>query len=585
MQKRRAVFAAPVSGPISLVYDLARRAHRTGGSTMTHERTFPPRIATTSSRRRFLTGTAQLAGAASLSGLFPGALRAAFADTELPTTQTVTTRSGKLRGKVIDGVHSFKGIPYGAPTGGERRFLAPIEPQPWTEVRDAFSWGHYAPQSSRARGAKQLQFFSVLGPAAPSKGPSEDCLYLNVWTQGVNDGGKRPVMVWLHGGGFDQGTGGAIGYDGLALAKHHDVVTVSLNHRLNVLGYLWLGDILGGEFAEGANAGQQDIVLALKWVRENIEAFGGDPHRVMIFGQSGGGGKVSVLLGTPAAKGLFHTAAIQSGGGGGAAKERATENAEKLLSTLGLTRANARELQNIPLDKLIAANASVGPVIDGKILPADPVGSPISQDVPVIVGATRTEMTVYQIDSPAYGKTTDAELLATVEKLVGPAKAPQVIETYRKRYPKATPYALSMYIGDDAQPGRGGSLAETRNKLGKASTYVYRWDWETPVMDLLAPHTMEIPFVFNHIDNCRSMTGPVSAKMKQLESQIAGAWTAMARTGNPNHKGLPDWPAYTAQNKAVMIFDTPTKVAVDPGSELRAQLVEGALRRPRTGPG
>jgi para-nitrobenzyl esterase len=234
---------------------------------------------------------------------------------------------------------------------------------------------------------------------------------------------------------------------------------------------------------------------------------------------------------------------------------------------------------------LIAANASVGPVIDGKILPADPVGSPISQDVPVIVGATRTEMTVYQIDSPSYGKTTDAELLATVEKLVGAAKAPQVIESYRKRYPKASPYALSMYIGDDAQGGRGGSLAEIRNKLGKAPTYVYRWDWETPVMDLLAPHTMEIPFVFNHIDNCQSMTGPVDAKMKQLESQIAGAWAAMARTGDPNHQGLPNWPAYTAQNKSVMIFDTPTRVAVDPGSELRAQLVEGALRRPRTGPG
>jgi para-nitrobenzyl esterase len=431
-----------------------------------------------------------------------------------------------------------------------------------------------------------LQFFSVLGPAQPSKGPSEDCLYLNVWTKGLNDGAKRPVMVWLHGGGFDQGTGGAVGYDGLALAKNHDVVTVSLNHRLNVLGYLYLGDILGGEFAAGANAGQQDIVLALNWVRDNIEAFGGDPNRVMIFGQSGGGGKVSILLGTPAAKGLFHAAAMQSGGGGGSPKERATENAEKLLAKVGLSRANARELQKMPLDKLIAANATVGPVIDGKILPADPVGSPLSQDVPVILGATRTEMTVYTIDSPNYGQMSEAELLASTGKLVGADRAPQVIATYRKRYPDATPYALSMYMGDDAQPGRGGSVAEARNKHGKAATYVYRWDWETPVMDLLAPHTIEIPFVFNHIENCQSMTGPVTASMKHLESQTASAWAAMARTGNPNHKDLPEWPAYTAGNKSVMIFDETSRVEVDPGSDLRKQLVEGALKRgPRQGPG
>lgn len=536
------------------------------------------------SRRRLLIGGTQLAGLATFGSLVPSAWRLAHADeTQARTTSTVTTTAGKIRGKTLQGVHAFKGIAYGAPTGGERRFLAPRPPLPFSGVRDAFEWGHYAPQSLRERGVKQMQFFNVL--AAGKRDASEDCLYLNVWTRGLGDGGKRPVMVWLHGGGFDQGMGGTIGYDGLALAKQYDIVTVSLNHRLNVLGYLYLGEILGGEFAAGANAGQQDIVLALNWVRDNIEAFGGDPKRVMIFGQSGGGGKVSLLLGTPAAKGLFHTAAMQSGGGSGTTKAKGTEAADKLLHALGIARSNARELQKVPLDKLLAAKAAVGPVIDGKILPADPVGSPLSKDVPVIVGATRTEMTVYQIDSPEFGQVSEAELLASTEKLVGADKAPAVIKTYRERYPKASPYALRMYMMDDALPGRGAALALTRNKLGGAPTYVYRWDWETPVMDLLAPHTMEIPFVFNHIEDCQSMTGPVNAGMRQLEDLISGAWTTFAATGNPNHQNLPQWPAYSAANKSVMIFDTPSHVEKDPGAELRAQLLEGAVAGGRFGPG
>jgi len=534
-------------------------------------------------RRYFLGSTAKLAGAVGVSAILPGTWQLIFADeANVKVTHPVAIKAGKLRGKTIAGVHTFKGIPYGAPTSGERRFLAPIPPQPWSDVRDAFEWGPYSPQSNRARGEKQLQFFSVLGTRTP--GPSEDCLYLNVWTKGLNDGAKRPVMVWLHGGGYDQGMGGAIGYDGLALAKNHGVVSVSLNHRLNVLGYSWLGDILGGEFSEGANAGQQDIVLALKWIKDNIEAFGGDPNRVMIFGQSGGGGKVALLLGTPAAKGLFHAAAIQSGGGDGATRESATANAEKLLATLGIDKTNARDLQKVPLEKLIAANARTGPVIDGKILPANPNGSPLSESVPVIVGATRTERTVYRIDDPNFGQMSEQQLVDATAKLVGPDNARAVIATYRKRYPKADPLGLSLYMDNDALPGRGVSLAERRNKLSKAPTYVYRWDWETPVMNLHAPHTMEIPFVFDHIEDCQSMTGPVNSKMQELAKQISSAWVGLARNGNPNHKGLPQWVPYTASNKAVMIFDTPCRVEIDPGVDLRSQLVEGALRQPRRGP-
>lgn len=510
-----------------------------------------------------------------------------------PATNPVVTRSGKLRGKTLDGVHSFLGVPYGAPTGGSRRFLAPEREESWTGVRDAFEYGPYAPNSGRQRGAKQLQFFSPLR-ATSTKGESEDCLYLNVWSRGVDDGGKRPVMVWLHGGGYDQGSGGSPGYAGEDLARDHDVVAVSINHRLNVLGYLYLGGILGAEFAESANPGQQDLVAALHWVRENIEAFGGDPNRVMIYGQSGGAGKVVNLMGMPSAKGLFHTAAVQSGGSRGGDPAAATETAEQLLSAFGLSKANARDLQKVPLDQLMKVSAAVnnnaalpegakplnlrwGPVVDGKIIPDDPNASPISKDIPVIQGATRTERTVYVIDSGGYGEMTEAELRKEVAELVGDAHVDKVLDMYRKEKPNAKPFALSFYINTDVRSP--GSFAAARAELDHAPTWVYRWDWETPVMDLLAPHCMEIPFVMSHIDDCLAMTGPVNDAMRELEAQASGAWVALAKNGNPNHKGLPNWSAYTNDNKSVMCFDSPCRVENDPGAPLRALLLPGAGQR------
>ena len=346
-------------------------------------------------RRSFLNYGAVTAGCIASGGI--GKVWAASA------SPIVETTAGKIRGSFDHKIFAFKGVPYGASTTGNMRFLPPAQPQPWTGVRDTLELGLRAPQLP----ANLVPEFAVMDRTGPT---GEACLGLNVWTQGLKDGHKRPVMVWLHGGGFANCSANFTVYDGANLAAKHDVVLVGVNHRLNIFGFLYLAEIGGEKFANASNAGMLDIVLALEWVRDNISNFGGDQNNVTIFGQSGGGSKVSTLLGMPQAKGLFHRAIAQSGSEvKGVSRSDATEAAEIILKKLNLDKSRVEQLQRVPVQQLLdlteaprGAAAAAGnpalrltPVVDGSSLPAhpfDPVATGISANIPLMIGSTETEV-------------------------------------------------------------------------------------------------------------------------------------------------------------------------------------------------
>src|SRR5215471_16867766 len=329
---------------------------------------------------------------------------------------TAETSFGKVRGIDNGGIKTFKGIPYGASTSGANRFMPPADPAKWTGVRDALEFGHSAPQRDPAAAPAGGGGLGVAGQGLPAEG--EDCLVLNVWTPAINDGRKRPVMFWCHGGGFATGSGSSPDTDGTNLAKRGDVVVVTINHRLNVLGFANLSEF-SNDFAASGDVGIMDIVHALKWVRTNITQFGGDPNTVMIFGQSGGGRKVETLLAMPSAKGLFHRATIESGAAVKVAdREVAIRNAEQLLTKLDIRKNDVHQVQKLPLEKIMAAyfefvrdargvDQSIdgfAPTVDGKILPQHPFhpkASPVSADVPLMIGCTRTEMTLFSLNDAA----------------------------------------------------------------------------------------------------------------------------------------------------------------------------------------
>jgi para-nitrobenzyl esterase len=476
---------------------------------------------------------------------------------------------GKLRGVEVSGIKVFKGIPYGANTAGKNRFMPPVAPAKWSGVRDALRYGPTAPQSATV-------------PADQD----EDCLVLNVWTPGIKDGRKRPVMFWCHGGGFASGSGSSPGQDGTNLAKRGDVVVVTINHRLNVLGFTYLATLGGADFEQSGDVGMLDIVVALKWVRENIEQFGGDPNTVMIFGQSGGGRKVGTLLGMPSAKGLFHRAVIESGATIKLVeRDQATRVAERLVSKLQLGRNEVREMQKMPLAKIMAAYFDVvkdmgdsdqmtegfSPTVNGTAVPEHPfypAASALSPEVPLMLGHTRTEMT---LQSPADTFTLDeAGMRSRVRGLVGDKSGP-VIELYRRLNPGASASDIYFLIASDYRYGAPVmKIAERRAALNKAPVYLYYFRWETPVQGgrLKSPHTIEIPFAFDNVKISASLTGG-GAEAMALADKVSDAWIAFARTGDPNTAKLPRWPRFNATERPTMVFDNASKVENDPIREQR----------------
>jgi len=390
--------------------------------------------------------------------------------------------------------------------------------------------------------------------------------------------------VWLHGGQFTYGQGGNSVYDGTSFARNHDVVCVTLNHRLNLFGFMQLEEVAGERYAASGNASMLDLIAALTWVRSNIAAFGGNPDNVTIFGESGGGGKVTTLLAMPAARGLFHKAIVQSGSFiRMTPRQDAAANAAKVLAQLGLKGNPIESLQQLPMERLIAASrgAAWGPVVDGNLLPRhpfEPTAPEISADVPMLIGSTETENTFFMAADQAAFSLDEAGLSARLQPMFGD-KTDKVIATYRKNRPTATPSDLLFVITSDQRIRMGAiTQGERKHALGKAPAYMYLFAWKSPVDGgkWRAPHTIELPFVFGTTDKALiTRTAPGS---QDLSAKVSAAWAAFARNGNPSHSRLPQWQPYTPERRTTMIFDTVCKTVDDPnGEELRA--VREAMRR------
>jgi para-nitrobenzyl esterase len=486
----------------------------------------------------------------------------------------VDTSSGVVRGTVNTGVKIFRGIRYGADTGGKNRFMPPRKPAPWTGARNCIGYGPISPQTAsgfRSDYSQLIQWDKHIGTG----GMSEDCLSLNVWTPGVNDNAKRAVLVSFHGGGWATGSGNGPMYDGGQLSLLGDVVVVTVNHRLASFGYTHLAAVgAPEEFKLAGVCGVMDMVASLEWVRDNIGAFGGDPSRVMIFGQSGGGSKVSTLLATPAAKGLFHRAIVQSGSTLRLiADADAEKSADLLLKKLGVPRARIADIQQLPWEQLLTAQvdstgAAFTPVVDGKYLthhPFDPAAPAESRDVPVIIATTLEDAALRLTNWDL----TDSGLTALLnERFKG--KAEEILTLYRPVTAGKTPYLVQAQVFTDTQVrSRAMTQAERKASQGGAPAWLYIWEWATPAFDgkLGAVHGHDVDASFNLYRNGICGTGDKTGRL--MAKRLASTFVAFAKTGKPDNDQIPHWPAYDAATRATMVFDTETRVVNDHRAAIR----------------
>lgn len=496
------------------------------------------------------------------------------------------TESGKVRGYINDHIFTFKGIPYGK----AERFATATRPEPWEGVRSSMTYGPVAPlltPTTSVQDEGEFVFDHDWGYT------SEDCLVLNVWSPGLADGRKRPVMFWIHGGGFAAGSSQELpSYDGENLARSGDVVVVSINHRLNVLGFLDLS-AYGEEYATSANNSIIDMKLALEWVRDNIENFGGDPDNVTIFGQSGGGAKVNTLMAMPAAKGLFHKAINQSGAfrGDMPTKKVTQQIAAETLKELDIKPKDVASIKSIPFAELAAASGralktveaalkadgknsgvfglSWGPSMDGNVLPYQPLtkeGLALAKDVPLMIGTVKNEFAPFFLGPIAQG--TEKEIMAYIREQHGD-RADEFVAAVKDAYPDTkNPQDL---INVDMM-FRSGAVNQANVKSGVAGgapVYAYLFTWQSPVMNgkYKAIHCVEIPFVFDNIERSKNMTGG-GAAADALAKQVSQAWINFARFGNPDQAGLPHWAPYNAEKGATMMIDTEWAVRHHPDQKL-----------------
>lgn len=528
-------------------------------------------------RRAFLRGSVQTLMAGAFVAGSAGLLLPARGYAAAAAGPSVATRSGDVRGYLEDDIHVFKGIPYGADTSGSNRFRPALNPAPWSGALDCVEYGQTA---------AQMQGGQAVG--------SEDCLVMNIFTPAVNDSQRRPVMLWLHGGGFQTLSGSSPMYDGVNLCKRGDVVVVSLNHRLNIFGFLHLGDIMGEEFAQAGNVGMLDIVHALRWIREHIAAFGGDPDNITIFGESGGGRKVSTLLAMPDAQGLIHRAIIQSGPGMALQpRDRAHEMALSVLRELDIRPGDAAALQAVSMQAMLRAFAMVESRLDGdarfkgiqeqrgfvptvgiESLPQhafNPAATPLSASVPILIGSNKHEYAYFGARDPEVQRR-ELSMDALRERLqvITGAAADRVLDVYQRAYPEADASWLWILITSD-RTYRFDSITMAQRRAvanDHAPVWMYYFEWETPANDMKAHHALEISFVFDNTTRVPAMSGG-GPEAAALAEKMSSAWINFARHGNPGTPQLPQWPAYDIEERNTMVFNNQSRVVSDPHAEVR----------------